>query len=408
MNITQVHLIELLSSAIHERKIEIDSVEKIKWKSIIEESEAHNVKGLLYSAISKNEYLKYVEKDKLEQWKRDTIFTGVYQIEHIRQISEVLSIFNKESIPVIVLKGLVIRALYPKPELRTMTDADVLVKKEDLNKTKNILKDLGYIEAATSEAHIVFEHKEHYAIEVHWTLTDMRFFKGQPIFENQIWENTIKVKVGDSEALSLSFEDLAVHLCIHMAVHSVSSGFGIRQLCDLVLLVEKKGSLIDWLSFLSKVKRCGIEKFTIAIFLVCRQLFNMNIPQELNITNLVEKELLKLLINEIFSSGVYGTRSITRIFGNQLVHDYHNLDSLNSVGIVKRFIILLFPPNDKLSDRYSYARKCIILVPIAWIHHFGRGVFKKEYSFLNKIKFIVSTVYTSKRKNKLLQQLELK
>jgi hypothetical protein len=408
MNITQIQLIEILSSAIHERRVEIDSTEKIKWNSIIKESEAHNVKGLLYSAISKSEYFKYIEKERLQQWKRDTIFTGVSQIEHITQISKVLKIFNNENIPVIVLKGLVVREFYPKPELRTMGDADVLVKKEDLNRIKKLLKDLGYIESGTTDAHIVFEHEKHYAIELHWTLTDMSYFKGQPVFENQIWENTIKVKVGDSEALSLSFEDLAVHLCVHMAVHSVSSGFGIRQLCDLVLLVEKKGDLIDWSRFLNKIKKCGIEKFTMSIFCVCRQLFNMNIPQELNNTKLVEEEVLKLLINDIFSAGVHGNRSISRMFGTYLAYNSPNIDSLKSVGIVKRFIMLLMTSNNRLSDRYSYAKKNTILVPIAWIHHFGRGIFNKEYSFFSKIKFLVSIGYTSKRKNKLLQELELK
>lgn len=389
MNIMQIQLIEILSSAIHESKVEIDSTEKIKWKSIIKESEAHSVKGLLYSAINKSEYLKYVEKESLEQWRRDTILTGVSQIQHIRQMSKVLKMFNKENIPVIVLKGLVVREFYPKPELRTMSDADVLVKTEDLNRIKKLLKGLGYIESEITKSHIVFEHEKHYDIEVHWTLTKIRYFKCQYLFENQMWENqiwekTIKVNVGDSEALSLSFEDLAVHLCNHMAVHSVYSGFGIRQLCDLVLLVEKKGSLIDWSSFLNKIKKLGIEKFTMSIFLVCRQLFNMTIPQELKSIELVEEELLKLLINDIFSSGVHGKKSISRLFGTYLASDSAN------------------------SDRYLYAKKHIILVPIAWIHHFGRGVFNKEYSFLSKIKFLVSIVYTSKRKNKLLQQLELK
>lgn len=411
MNSTQSQLIELLSSAMHETKMEIDSVKKVKWKSIIKESEAHNVKGLVYSAINKSEYLKYIKKESLEQWKRDTLFTGVYQIQHIREISKVLKVFNKENIPVLVLKGLVVREFYPKPELRTMGDADVLVKKEDLSRIKKLLKDLGYSELRDLEnhgAHIVFVHNNHFPIEVHWVLTNKDYFRGEPVFENQIWENAIKVKVGESDALSLSFEDLAVHLCIHMAVHSVASGFGIRQLCDLVLLVEKKGHLIDWSSFQNKVKECGIEKFTISLFLICGQLFKMAIPQELNDIKLVEEQLLKLLINDIFSSGVHGARSTSGMFGTSLAHSSPNLDSLDSVGTVKRFIMLLFPPNNKLSDRYSYAKKNTILLPIAWIHHFGRGIFNKEYSFLNKIKFLVSTVYTSKRKNKLLHQLELK
>ena len=41
-------------------------------------------------------------------------------------------IFNKNNIPVIVLKGLVVRDLFPNPTLRTMCDADILVKEKDL------------------------------------------------------------------------------------------------------------------------------------------------------------------------------------------------------------------------------------------------------------------------------------
>ena len=40
--------------------------------------------------------------------------SNVYQINHIKQISNILSIFNDKNIPIIVLKGLVIRDLYPK------------------------------------------------------------------------------------------------------------------------------------------------------------------------------------------------------------------------------------------------------------------------------------------------------
>lgn len=91
MNITQIQLITFLSSAIRDEKIQVDSKVKIKWKSIIDEANAHNVKGLLYSAVNKNKDLKYLKKENLEQWKKDTFFTAVYQIQHIKQISNVLT-----------------------------------------------------------------------------------------------------------------------------------------------------------------------------------------------------------------------------------------------------------------------------------------------------------------------------
>ncbi|WP_073339787.1 nucleotidyltransferase domain-containing protein [Clostridium grantii] len=407
MNAAQIQLINFLSAAIHDERLDIDQVKKINFKSIIDEAEAHNIKGLVYSAINKNNISKYIDKEQLEQWKKETFFTAVYQIQHIKQISHVLEIFNKEKIPVIVLKGLVIRDIYPKPELRTMCDADILVHKEDLDKVKKQLLKLGYIEYGITKAHIVFEHIKYPPIEVHWFLTYEDFFKKNVLCENEIWKKTMKVKVGGTEALSLSFEDIAVHLCLHMAIHSASSGFGVRQLCDLVLLVEKKGDLIDWSSFVNKIREYGIDKFTMAIFTICRILFNMTVPEELNSIKLVKRELLNLLIDDIFESGVHGNRTLSKMFSNKMAYNSHDKVGNNSWGILKRFIMFVFPPINKLSDRYAYAKKYIILLPIAWIHHFFSGVFSKEYSFFSKIKFLVSTVHISKKRNKILKGLEL-
>lgn len=410
MNSTQIQLINFLSAAIKGERIEVDSMEKINWKSIIEEAEAHNVKGLLYLAIYKSKYIKYIEKESLEKLKRDTFLTAVYQMEHIKQISNVLNMFNEEKVPVIVLKGLVIRDLYPKPELRTMGDADILVHKKDLNKVKKLLLELGYIEKESSKSHpfhAVFEHSKYPSIEVHRALGNKNRFKGEPIFENGIWQRAIKVKVGNSEALSLSFEDLAVHLCNHMARHSIRSGFGIRQLCDLVLLVEKKGDLIDWSSFINKIRAGRIEKFAMSIFSICRKLFNMTIPQELNSLELDDKERLDLLINDIFSSGVHGRRSLLKSFSCQLACKSQNINSNNYLGTFKRFRMLLFPSIDELSDRYAYAKKHNILMPIAWNHRFLCEIFNKEHSFYDKIKVLVAAAYISKKRNKLLKWLEL-
>lgn len=84
---------------------------------------------MIYSAVNR-ELLVGIDKEVLNKWKLTTFQTGVNQIQHIKKISEVLSVFNDKSLPVIVLKGLVARDLYPRPELRTMCDADLLVHKE--------------------------------------------------------------------------------------------------------------------------------------------------------------------------------------------------------------------------------------------------------------------------------------
>ena len=48
-----------------------------------------------------------------------------------------------------------------------------------------------------------------------------------------------------------------------------------------------------------------------------------------------------------------------------------------------------------------------ILIPIAWIHHLFSGIFRKEYNFIEKIRFLTKGAKESVEKNKILSWMEL-
>ena len=54
MNKMQTQLVRFLDSAIHNKKVEIDKNENIQWEDLIEESKAHKIEALIYSAIKNN------------------------------------------------------------------------------------------------------------------------------------------------------------------------------------------------------------------------------------------------------------------------------------------------------------------------------------------------------------------
>lgn len=399
MNKMQTQLVSFLDSAIHNKNVEINQDENIEWEEIMEESKAHKIEALIYSAV-KNNPINNIDKDLLEKWKKDTFKSGISQVNHINQVSDVLNIFNKNNIPVIVLKGLVVRDLFPSPTLRTMCDADILVKENDLENIKKLLVDMGYSEMPSSEKHLNF-WRGYTHIEVHWTISDEGYFDNMPEIEESIWKDSVEVEVGKSKALSMCDEDLALHLCIHMASHMIDRGFGIRQVVDLVLLVEQRGNLINWNSFMNKAKKCGVDKFTMAIFMVSKKLFNIDIPKEVYDNKLENSKYIDILIDDIFSSGVHGKKDKAAVFAKELA--YTDDDS----SVFKKYMEFLFPKVENLDDRYSYAKKYKILAPIAWIHHLYAGVFNKEYSFGEKVKFGFGAMSISKKKNKLISWLEL-
>ncbi|MEG1870960.1 MAG: nucleotidyltransferase family protein, partial [Peptostreptococcaceae bacterium] len=121
---TQKHLITYLKAAIHNRKLSASSLSTSALNQLFLEAKDHSIQGLIYSAISDISSLQDISPDIINTWKKETFLTGMTQNNHITQMSKVFLKFNQESIPVIALKGLTLRDLYPKPDLRSMSDAD--------------------------------------------------------------------------------------------------------------------------------------------------------------------------------------------------------------------------------------------------------------------------------------------
>lgn len=407
MDKNQKELIRILSASLRGRMVQIDE-NKFDIEKVLEEAKAHKVDGLIYTSISNKSTLSEESKNLINSYKKSVIFAAINQSQHVKEIARVLQIFKENNIAVIALKGLVVRQYYPKPDLRTMSDADVLVHIEDLDRVREVLKTLGYIEDIESRehgAHIVF-YSGRSMIEVHWRLTNKQYYNGDISFEKDLWNNVMTTKLKDTDILSLGLEDLALHLCIHMAVHLACNGFGIRQLCDLVLLVEKKGDLIDWNKFLIKAREANNEKFSLTIFKICNELFGMEIPKELGQANKINSKYTRLFMDDIFTNGVGGKRDKSRLFATEFAFELEEGSEENK-GVVRRFFRLLFPPISRMSDKYSYAKRNILLSPIAWTHHLFEGFTNKDYSLINKIKIVTCTLYISKKRNKLMNWLEI-
>ena len=408
MNTTEKQFIDLLSNSIRNEvcKKKYDNVD---WNELMNLSRKHKIEGLIYSALNKSRLLENIDEDKVKDLKKEVFFTGVTQISNMSKLEKVFNEFSKENVPVIVLKGLVVREYYPQPEQRSMSDADIFVKAKDLNKSKKILIDLGYTEVDAEASHHIKYIKSGYPmIELHWHVMKRDGFSDElDLFEDDIWDRTIEVKVKGAKVLSLGYEDLALHLCMHMAAHLAASGFGVRQIVDLVLLVEKKGHLIDWTLFINKAEEFGFKKFIIIMFKICNILFSMDIPKEMAVYKIDDEEMFESLISTIFDGGVYGKKDMASNFANQVAFNYKGKDSNATIGAIRRYFRFIFPSIETMSDKYSYARKIRILTPIAWIHHLFSGIFRKEYNFTDKIRFLTKGAKESVEKNKILSWMEL-
>ena len=406
MNKTQKTIISVLSSSIRETKIETLNIDNINWLDVFEEADAHNVTALIFPTLKDLYQYNDIDKDLISNWKRASLICGINQIMHIKQMTKVFENFREANIPVIALKGLVIRELYPHPEFRSMSDADILVHKDDIEKAETILTNLGYYKDSSIEIHSTYDHKNHLSIDLHWTLVNELHIKTVADFDKTLWTNTRTVTMNGLPILTLSLEYELLHLLLHMASHMIKSGFGLRQLCDVVLFIENEKNQINWKYFFEKVRLYHLEKLTITIFIVCKELFNMELPKEDDINYFNYNHHIDFLINEIFASGVFGKRDYIRSNSTKILQENYNNDE-NSTKEINFIISFLFPSPKKLNIKYSYAKKYPFLIVFAWIHRIIYTLYLYGFSKFKQIGSLYTTARIAKERLKLLRWLQL-
>lgn len=409
MNTNQQLLIDLLSAAIRNEKPQLKINSRIDWEAVFLLARYHRVETLLFPVLKKLEKEQRPNIRLLSNWHQVALADGLHQIKFIARISEVLQAFTSANIQVNVLKGLFLRYLYPFPELREMCDADMLVQKKDLDCAKKLLINLGYVQDGsikTYEKNIGFIHQEYTKIELHWTLIAPGHVFNSQCFESGIWSSPIPFTVSEVPTNTLSIENHILHLCLHMATHFLSGGFGLRQLCDLVLLVESNKRIIDWKSVRQKAKECAIEKFLIASFQTCKKLFNLNIDNISSANSAEEDRYLEKFKMNIFLSGAYGRSSLIIKKASGLIRiiaEEKKVYPQKYSGEFKYFISYVFPSAKNLPFRFTKGRKYPFLYPIAWVERLIKGIFFMHIPFIELLRLLKEVGSCSK----LLQWLNL-
>ncbi|SHJ41291.1 nucleotidyltransferase domain-containing protein [Thermoclostridium caenicola] len=369
---------ELLSATINNKKA-VNITEESDWHEIFRLAEEHQIQSLLYSVVKDLPGENGVPgPDLLRTWKEVSFISAVGEANKFRDACRILSAFHEAGLPFIVLKGIVLRDLYPKPELRTMCDLDVFIAEEHVGKAREILGRLGYKESESTYKHICFTHEKHLMVELHTRLLDMEFAEKTKEWESGMWNNAIAVSICDIPVRTFSNEDHLIFLCLHLLNHFLVSGYGVRQLYDIAVFISGMYDRIQWNAFLSKVKELRISNFVSLVFNVCAKLFNIDIPQEIP-GNCPDEKTLDMVIDDVFTGGVFGNEEAGHIISGVL-NSYIG-DRKKMPNRATRIFYLLFPPYRVMKRKYKYIEKFPVLLPFAWMQRFFMNLFGKNRLF---------------------------
>lgn len=347
---TRELIIKMLCASLKNKKICFDKyIKDIDLEYIIKFSGSHQITSLIYNAIDRNSLIN-IDKKTLEDFKSIVIKSNMSQIYLAGRFNNILSDLNKLNKEVITLKGMVIRNYYPRPELRTMGDLDILIHKNDYFYVKEYLLKSGFsIKNENHPVHTEFIDKYGVSVEVHWKLINNETYVCDTSnFEKNLWLGIEKFTANNMNINILGKEDFLLHLCIHMAKHLRGTGFGLRQVYDIAAFLLKEQDNIDWIKFENNAKESGSFRFCIVLFRLINNLFDLNLYNNIIKENLNVDSDIEMLMDEILSYD-YLKNSERKIYLNKKTLNDDKLLSYkkiqNQYTIIKRNVSYVFKDN---------------------------------------------------------------
>ena len=279
--------------------------------------------------------------------------------------------FMKENLRVIVVKGIILRNLYPEPDFRPSNDEDIYVQEKDLKRIIDIfLKYKFVVVNDKDDVVILYDKYSGLCVEIHTSLFDKEseFFNRYQMHFDNVFDNLYEFNINKNVVYSLSHEQHFLFLSFHLIKHILHSGVGIRQIMDLFMYYKEYGKDMDISYIYDVYKKMEIDYVMDNIFSFGKDTFELDdiyLKESYTYINDYEELILDLL-----ESGLYGKTSIERIHSANIT-----VSATSGHNTLKNS---LFPPLKTLKSRYTYLNKYPFLLPLAWITRITKYVLDRK------------------------------
>lgn len=253
-----------------------------EWRAVIELARRHGVPLLLYHRLKPLRIA--LPLDVSGALRRASLRAAVRNLAMYRELGVILSRLRERGIPVIVLKGAQLAAaVYENIALRTMIDLDLLVKSDDLLRVEQELLALGC--EPRDRNRVIANDNHHFlytwpqlrlVVEVHWTILAAEY--PCQIDIAGLWARAQPAVLEGTPALTLSPEDLILHLCIHTAYHT--GQMRLKMLCDIGEVIRRYGAEMDWPAIGTRARQWGIVRAVYVLLRLAREWLEAAVPAD--------------------------------------------------------------------------------------------------------------------------------
>ena len=308
---------------------------------------------LYYGAMNLPDIMNTVAGKKFFKSTMNLSFYCAEQSEYIKCVS---SAFKENKIQHLMVKGTIIRDMYPYPEMRLMSDADILIKEDEYPKIKEIMSSLGFSEEYESNHELVWK-KGDFTIELHKLLVPS-YNKDYFEYFGDGWK-LAKIRDEETGECKMMDEDSFIYTFVHYAMHYRNGGIGVKHVTDFYVMMQKNPQLdLEYIE-------AELEKLSLLSF--WRNTKNL-LDVWFNSKN--SDDVSDFMTAKIFGSGAYGT-----------LQDKINSEAVRTANTgknvkAKKIFSLIFPSYAGMKQKYPLLKKAPLLLPVMWVVRWFEAVLR--------------------------------
>src|ERR1041385_741670 len=216
---------------------------EVDWDYLFQLARRHSIVPLVYVQLDHElvpaEVLAKFKQHYIENSARNTVLTA--------ELCRLINLFRDEGIEAIAYKGPVLALFaYGDIALRRFVDLDVIVKRSDVLKAREILLTSGYTPSKSlspsqqelllrTQHNMQFSRDNHQLIvELHWEVAPHLF--ASTVNGERLWQDLITLDVNGTPVKTFSAEDLLFSLCVHGSRHLWER---LGWICDVAELLAR-------------------------------------------------------------------------------------------------------------------------------------------------------------------------
>ena len=257
----------------------------IDWDYLFRLARRHSVLPLVYRQLQAHASDR-VPRDRLVQFKQSYQENVARNLVLTSELMTLLRTFANAGIESVPFKGPALALIaYDDISLRRFVDLDVIVKKEDVFRARDIILQAGYKtpKPLNEDQQLVLLRTQHclqfsrengrIIFELHWNVASDLF--ASPVSATDFWRRLIEIEMDGQVVKSFSADDLLFSLCVHGSRHIWER---LSWICDVAELIKRQQ--LNWATLMDRAIKTDCERmFYLGLFLAER-LLGASLPPE--------------------------------------------------------------------------------------------------------------------------------